>query len=141
MDVVLYISNLSEDIGAKFLQEMGTKEPIPPKGTLIQGLNEANARLTAILGRFIELNYQEYADDSLAIGDRYVYKLILSSRRASGKIQPIADLMHSFLVNSVLSKVYAVSSHTEVAQLHEQMSIADAKAITQMLHSKIPPML
>ena len=140
MDVVLYISNLSEDIGAKFLQEMGTKEPIPPKGTLIQGLNEANARLTAVLGRFIELNYQEYADDSLAIGDRYVYKLLLSSRRASGKVQSIADLMHSFL-NSVLSKVYTISSHTEVAQLHEQMSIADAKAITQMLHSKIPPTL
>ena len=141
MDIVLNISNLTGDIGAKYLQEMGDADPIPPKGTLIQSLNEANARLTAILGRFVELTYQEYADDSLAVGDCYVYKLLLSSRRASGKIQAITDLMHSYLVNAVLSKIYAISGHTEVAEMHEKMSVSDAGVITQMLHSKIPPML
>ena len=93
MDIIINTQNVINDIGSKFLQELQSADSIPPKGTLVQSLNEANARLTAIMGRYAEPSFQEYADDSLAVGDNIVYKLLLSAGKASGKIQPLTDLI------------------------------------------------
>ena len=48
MDIIITTQNVINDIGSKFLMELQPTDPIPPKGTLIQCLNEANARLCAV---------------------------------------------------------------------------------------------
>ena len=44
MDIIITTQNVINDIGSKFLMELQPTDPIPPKGTLIQCLNEANAK-------------------------------------------------------------------------------------------------
>lgn len=139
MDIIINTQNIVDDIGGRFLMELKSADPIPPKGVVIQELNQANARLTAILGRFLEPCCLQCADDSLAIGDTLVYKLILSSRKSANKVQPMTDLIHSFLVNSVLAKSYSTMGQAELASLHEANSVSDAQVISQLLHSKTPP--
>ena len=141
MDIIITTQNVINDIGSKFLLELQPTDPIPPKGTLVQCLNEANARLSAIMGRYAEPSFQDSADDSLAIGDNIVYKLLLSTRKASGKIQPLTDLIHSYLVNSVLTKSYSTMGQADLAAKHEAQTVSDAEVIGQLLHSKLPPVL
>lgn len=141
MDIIITTQNVINDIGSRFLMELQPTDPIPPKGTLIQNLNEANARLHAIMGRYVEPSFQESADDSLAIGDNIVYKLLLSTRKASGKIQPLTDLIHSYLVNSALAKSYSTIGQADLAAKHEAQTVSDAEVIGQLLHSKLPPIL
>lgn len=141
MDIIINTQNVINDIGGKFLMELQSADPIPPKGTLIQCFNEAHARLTAILGRFIEPSYIEMADDSLAIGDNVVYKMNLSSRRAANKLQPLTDLFHSYMVNSVLAKSYSTMGQADLAAKHEAQTVSDAQVISQLLNSKIPPVI
>lgn len=128
-----------DDIGSKFLQELGSTDPIPPRGTLVQNLNESNGRLKSILGRFLKAELAEYADDSLAMGDNFIYTLLISSRKAANKAQPLADIIHSYLVNSVLTKSYSTMGQAELAAKHEAQTVSDAQVINKLLHTKLPP--
>lgn len=139
MDIIVNTQNVINDIGSKFLQELQSVDPIPPKGTLHQSLNEANGRLVTILGRYLEADFRESADDSLAVGDSLTYRLVLSPRKASGKAQPFADLIHSYLVNSVLTKSYTSMGQAELAAKHENQTVSDAQVISQLLRTKLPP--
>lgn len=139
MDITISTQNVFDDIGSKFLQELQSVDPIPPKGTLLQSLNEANGRLVTILCRYLEADFRESADDSLTAGDNLTYRLVLSPRKAAGKTQPLADLIHSYLVNSVLTKSYTTMGQAELAAKHENQTVSDAQVISQLLHTKLPP--
>ncbi len=141
MEIIISTQNVINDIGSKFLQELQSVDPIPPKGTLIQSLNEANGRLATILGRYLEADFRDSADDSLAAGETLTYRLILSPRKAAGKAQPFADLIHSYLVNSVLTKCYTTMGQSELAAKHENQTVSDAQVISQLLHTKQPPVV
>lgn len=141
MEILINTQNVINDIGSKFLMELQSADPIPPKGTLIQSLNEANARLTAIIGRYLEVGYNESADDRLAIAEDIEYRFLLSPRRAANKIQPMTDLIHSYLVNSAMAKVYSTMGQSELATKHENQTVSDAQVINQLLHSKTAPII
>lgn len=139
MEITLHTKNLIDNIGALFVKESGSNDPLPPEGLLIQYLNEANARLRTIFGRFMEAFFQEHPDNSLGMGDAFVYRLVLSSRREANKGQALTDLAHEYLVHSALAKVYTSMSDAQRASLHEGMAVSAGQSIDQNLHSKLPP--
>lgn len=141
MEVIIKTENVINDIGGTFLQELQTEDPIPPKGKLVQSLNEADARLRAIVGRRLEIDFRDSADNSLAINDSIVYKFLVSTRRSANKAEPLAALIHSYLVNSVLAKTYSTMGQADLAALHEAQSVSDAQVISQLINSKIPPII
>lgn len=141
MEVIIKTENVINDIGGTFLQELQSEDPIPPKGKLVQSLNEADARLRAIVGRRLEIDFRDSADDSLAINDSIVYNFLVSTRRSVNKAEPLAALIHSYLVNSVLAKTYSTMGQADLAALHEAQSVSDAQVISQLINSKIPPII
>lgn len=142
MEIFLNIKSLVDDIGSKFMMETGSVDALPPRGTVIQSINESNARLTALCGRFLNFMYDEIADDELGIIDASIrYEFVLSPRKAVGKARPLADSLHSYIVNASLCKILSSMSLADLASKHEAQSVADSNVITQLLKSKIPPML
>lgn len=141
MEVIIKTENVINDIGGTFLQELQTEDPIPPKGKLVQSLNEADARLRAIVGRRLEIDFRDSADDTLAINDSFVYNFLVSTRRSVNKVEPLATLIHSYLVNSVLAKTYSTMRQADLAAQHEAQSVSDAQVISQLINSKIPPII
>lgn len=139
MDIIINTENIFNDVGSKFLQELQTTDPIPPRGTMIQNLNEANARLVLIIGRYLDPGCQWEADDSLATGERFLYHFLLTTRRGASKTQALADIIHSYLVNATLTKCYSIMNLKDLAATHDSQVSADAEVISQLLNSKLPP--
>ena len=52
MELNIRLEQLIEDIGGQFMMESGSDKPLPPKGVLIQFLNEAYAGLAIPLARY-----------------------------------------------------------------------------------------
>lgn len=121
------------------MSESQALDSMPPKGMIIQSLNEAHGRLVSILGRFLDPSFNDSASDSLSAEESYVYELRLSLRKSSNKAKPMADLIHSYMVNSALTKLYSSMSQAELAGKHDAQATSDAQVIDQMLHSKLPP--
>lgn len=140
MDITLKQQLLIQNIGAKYLMETGSNEPIPPKGILVQSVDEACAKLTALCGRFLKPSASKNADDTLGVGDEYVFHFDMSERRAANKSDALAMLMHSYIVNAALAKLLATTAAlANTAQVHDSQALADAQSIDQLLRSKLPP--
>lgn len=142
MVVVINTQNVIDDVSSHFLQELKSADSMPPKGTIVQALKEANARLRTVVGRYVEITNKditELADDSLTLDENLVYNFRLSPRRAATKLQAITDMMHSYLVNSILTKSYGAMGETDFATLHDNQTVADAKVIQQLMRTKLPP--
>lgn len=124
--------------------ELQDKHPIPPRGVLIQSLNEANGRIRTVLGRYMTMpagtnnERDQLADNSLRESAEYVYTLRLSPRKGNGKAQAITDLLHSYMVNAALTRIFS-SVNVDLSARHEAQTAADVQSITSLLHQKLPP--
>lgn len=142
MEINIVKENLVNNIGAVWMMETQSTDPTPvPEGLLVQAINEANARLTSILSRFTISVLQDALDDSLSNPDVYCYSLSISPRRAAGKEQAFTDIIHSYLVNSVLAKATTQHNLTELGAKHEQMAVSDAQTLNLLLRTKQPPII
>jgi len=139
MKVVIDTQNILDDVDGVFLRETGDRNNMPQRGVLMQYLNEANARVIILIGKYYEAYCQEEADDSLGLADKFVYGLLMSPRREMGKAQAITDTIHSFLVNLVLAKVFTNAGLAELGAKHEAQYGADGAVLQQLIHSKRPP--
>lgn len=141
MEITISTKNLLDDLGGQFLGECNTTDPIPPKGQLIQFLNEAYASLTTLLYRFLIPNDETKADDSLVIDEAYYFNLALTPRRGNGKMSQIADVLHSYLINAALGKYYLVNNLVELSNKRNTMAGNDLQTLNGLLRSKYPPSL
>lgn len=141
MEITISTKNLLDDLGGQFLGECQTLEPIPPKGQLIQFVNEAYASLTTLLYRFLIPNDDAKADDSLVIDEAYYFNLALTPRRGHGKMSQIADAIHSYLINASLGKYYLVNNLAELSNKRNAMAGNDIQTLNGLLRSKYPPSL
>lgn len=139
MEIVINIQNVINDLGAEFLMESGSTDPIPPKGKLLQSLNEINGRLTLILGRYLGCFRECLTEDSMGVNEAYVYDMLFTQRRAANKMQPLTDQIHSFLVEATLAKTYSDMGLSELATKHDGQAKSVGEVIRQLINSKIPP--
>lgn len=141
MKLAIRLTNLIDDISGQFMVECGSEKPLPPKGLLIQFLNESYARLKSLLSRYmVTSDEREVSDGNLSNGC-YGFELMISSRRAKGKATSIADVLHSYMVNASLAKIYSVSNLTELSNKRTLLQNNDVIALQELLHTKCPPEL
>ncbi len=141
MEITISAKNLFDDLGGQYLEESKTLDPLPPKGQLMQFVNEAYASLTALLYRFLTPNDETRADDSLLIEEAYYFNLALTSRRGNGKMSQIADAIHSYMINAALGKYYLVNNLVELSNKRNTMAANDLQVLNGLLRSKYPPSL
>ena len=141
MEIRVYKENVIGDLSAKFLQDLGTTDPVPPRGMLLQAMNEVLVSLRLMCSRFLRPSYDLVADDSLSSADAFVFSFTMGARRMAGKAQSLADAIHSYLVNATLGKVYADSNNTDMAQKRATLAQGDGQLILSLLNSKIPPVV
>lgn len=139
MEIYIDTNNVLDDASGVYLMETSDKEPLAPRGVLVQRLNESATRLVSLLSRFTTVDLRRSADDELKQSAALIFDLALSARKASGKAQAITDQIHSFLVNLTLCKVYINKGLADLSKAHETLATADAENLNLLLHTKIPP--
>lgn len=138
MRIFINTKNVTDDVDGVYLNETGANDDMPQKGYIQQYFNEATARMVLILGRYYMPMEMVDVDDTLAVGEAVCFEIALPSRKAAGKSQAFADLIHSFMVNSILTKIYSNRGQADLAQKHEAQTVSDADAINVLLHTKRP---
>lgn len=138
MTISLSIENIINDISGRYLMQKQGTDTMPPKGVLTQSIAEANAKLVVLVSKYIQPSLNEYASDNLVAMD-LVYDLVMTQRRAMNKIQALTDLMHSFLVNAALAKIYSNEAQQELSKNANEQAVSDANNITYLLNTKYAP--
>lgn len=141
MEIYIYKENVIGDLSAKYLQDLGTTDPIPARGLLTQAMNEVFVSLKAMCSRFLNPTYDTNADDSLASTDAFVLDFVMGERRMANKAQSLADAMHSYMVNATLGKVYLDANNSDLSQKRATLAQGDGQLILSLLNSKIPPIV
>lgn len=139
--ISISVDTLVDEIGAVFLMESASSNPIPPKGILQQYMNEANARLLILLGKYVAPISESDASNELRVSSSYDYEIIMSPRKVANKLQPLADLMNAYLRNDALAALYADAQLPELSKKHTDQATANAQSIDILIHTKIPPMI
>lgn len=142
MELNIRLEQLIEDIGGQFMMESGSDKPLPPKGVLIQFLNEAYAGLAIPLARYSSIKEESRltSDGNLSNGC-YGFELVLTNRRIKGKTMALTDTLHSYMVNAGLSKVYAIANLVDLSNKRSSLANSDMQKILQLLNTKCPPEL
>lgn len=142
MEINIRLNNLIEDIGGQFMMESGSDKPLPPKGVLVQFLNEVYAGLAIPLARYFSTKEEsQITSDSNLSNGCYGFDLVLTNRRVKGKTAALTDTLHSYMVNAGLSKVYAVANLVELSNKRSALATSDLQNLIQLLNTKCPPEL
>lgn len=100
---------------------------------------EAASMLTNDFTRFIQSFDTQVAEDMAEFGETFVYDFCISERRAMGKAQPLADMIHSYIVQNALAKYYANLQQTDMSKVHDALAITAKAEIERLLYTKTPP--
>lgn len=116
---------------------------------LLRLLADSDSGMRVICGRFLTEDYSrnvtnipdtgEGTDDGTDKTLNYVFDF--SPRRADGKAVQLKELMHSYLVDSVLGRFYIASGKPDFAQNHAKMASDGAAALSSLLYTKKEPIL
>lgn len=98
-----------------------------------------SASLTRMLHRWLADDYDVSADNMLGLTDELTWKLNMGERRMSGKVQPLTDACHDYMVHYVLSRYYKSVNAGELSNTHSLQTADAAKEIEELLYSKNPP--
>lgn len=139
LKINLKVQNIVDDCGARWLSEIGSTDPLPPKGMLLQSIAEARARLVILCNRFLLPDGSRFSNDELYKAENIVLLFDIGERRAANKAQSLGALLHSYLVNAALTKVFSSTLQADIAAKHDEQAKADASAIDQLLRSKVSP--
>lgn len=155
INITLKTSNLVNDISGVYLMETGSTSPTPPRGTMLESLAEAR---TGMLGRLKEFLYytsvipvngdapkdrpdygmQSSGTDNIPAGDDILVVLNVSSRRIVNT-DAVAKLLHSYLVNAALCRIYTNMAQTELAKVHSEKLSTDIDTLNSMMYKKVMP--
>lgn len=120
---------------ARYHIEAGTEK----NDELFRDLTECVARLARLLRRYLRTFYTVEADDLLNIPEQYIFDFELTEREGSGKAEPLAALMHDYLVSYTLAKFYASVSAGDLSNAHSTLAMNAGNELTELLHTKAAP--
>lgn len=123
------------DAEARYKVEAGTEKKDELERDLITALSMLNPHIS----RYLVSDFTEDADNEAALPDTIVFEFSFAERRLDGKMQPLTDAIHAFLVDCTLGLFYASVAHTEFQTKRTQMAAADAQLVEQLIYTKRPP--
>ena len=128
------VSNIV-DVEARYRAEAGTEK----MDDILRCVEEGVGRRRRRCWRYLRPEYTESTDDVVVSPDEYRIELVLSERRALGKAEPLAKVMHSFVVDYALSKFYSDVAQQELSNKHSLLAEDDGREIDELLYTKVPP--
>lgn len=140
MELYIQTANVLNDFAGRWYSETSLEE-LPVKAQQVQALNESWASLVPLIGRWMQSDFQLFAEDTLNTRPVIHITLNLSPRRAAGKVQAVTDTIHSFLVNSILAKVYSVNAMDALSQKYTALAASDAETLSVLINTKQPPII
>lgn len=125
------------DPAARYKAEAGTEKLPELKRLLV----EANAEVYIGLRDYLVDDGDMEANNIVELGDYFVYQFIYSDRRFAGKAQALADAIHAFLVDRVLSDFYISVSIPNLSQARKVQAEKDWSALMSLIRTKKIPRL
>lgn len=125
------------DAEARYKAEAGTDK----QEEVERALTSARASLDQLMYKYLVPDLDTEAINQPGVPQYLTYFLRMSDRRAAGKAQPLADAMHSYLVNLTLAKFYHSVDQEKLAGTREGLAAADAQLINTLINSKQPPFI
>ncbi len=123
------------DAEARYKAEAGTEKADEIERDLITSMS----LLYASIGRFLRSDLTTCAENGAGMPDTLVYEFTFSERRLDGKMQPLTDAIHAFLVDSTLGLFYNSVSASDIAAKRAQMAINDLQLVERLVYSKKQP--
>lgn len=106
-------------------------------------ITESTTELRALLQRILQEDYNRTEDNVPDIdteGD-ITLNLSMSARRIDNKLKPLAEKSHAYIVNTTLARYYSLVGQGDLSNLHAAEMQADAATLTQLVYSKMPPII
>lgn len=128
-------SSRISDPDLRYAVEIGTDKMDEVK----QSLQEANASLVGRVRQFLSDSADTAASDDLASVTSYVYSFDITSRRSSNIGAPLANVIHSYLVNRTMQKYYMTSGQPDQAAVRGAEADRSAAEIERILNTKLTP--
>ena len=148
MLISLNYSELLFDIKNKNRSEVASLEPSvryraevgsDKKDEINRCLRTALSTLTTTYVRFITEAFTLSVENTVEDIDVIKINLYGSDRRFDGKVEAIADALHSILVNLTLSQFYVSVGQPELSGMRANLATADIQILKKLLYSKQPP--
>lgn len=123
------------DAEARYKVEAGTEKIAEIERDLITAMST----LYTQIGRYLRTNHAPYADNGAGLPDTLIYDFIFSERRLDGKMQPLTDAIHAYLVDCTLGIFYSSVGHVEFQKKHAEQAATDARLVETLIYTKKPP--
>lgn len=123
------------DAEARYKVEAGSEKADELERDFITAMTMLNPHIS----RYLVSDFICRADNGAGLPEILVFEFSLSERRLDGKVQPLTDAIHAFLVDCTLGLFYASVAHTEFQKKRTEMAAVDAQLIEQLIYTKRPP--
>lgn len=152
MTITITTQNVLEDMRLKSHFEVENIEDVDIRDNaradllktdeLERAFKGALADLTNLLARFLT---DETVVSTATVGnapgveDSYAYVFTGGERRFGGKVQLMADKMHSYMVNMALSRFYISVGQANLSSARANLAASDGAALVTAIYSKAQP--
>ena len=130
---------------AKLITDAGARYRAEAREDKAEMLNrlitESTTELRALLQRILQEDYNRTEDNVPDIKDDIILNLSMSARRIDNKLKPLAEKSHAYIVNTTLARYYSLVGQGNLSNLHAAEMQADAATLTQLVYSKMPPII
>ena len=123
------------DAESRYLIEAGTEKT----DEIMRGISEAFSFLRSVFLRFLAPDCASSTDNLPLDDEVLVMDLDLSARRRTNRMQQLADMSHSYIVDRTLAKFYSSVSQSDLSAKHDKAAQATLSDIQALLYSKLPP--
>lgn len=104
-------------------------------------ITESANELRVILQRILQEDYSKSEDNVPDTAEDITLNLSMSARRIDNKLKPLAEKSHAYIVNTTLARYYSLVGQGDLSNLHAAEMQADAATLTQLVYSKMPPII
>ena len=104
-------------------------------------ITESTTELRALLQRILQEDYNRTEDNVPDTTEDITLNLSMSARRIDNKLEPLAEKSHAYIVNTTLARYYSLVGQGNLSNLHAAEMQADAATLTQLVYSKMPPII
>lgn len=123
------------DAESRYLIEAGTEKT----DEIIRDIVEAYSFLRSVFLRFLVPDCINSADNLPHDNEVLVMDLDLSARRRTNRMQSLADMAHSYIVDRTLAKFYSSVSQPDLSAKHDKAAQSVLSDMQALLYSKLPP--
>lgn len=123
------------DTEARYRVEAGTEK----NDELYRDMTAAQGSLARRLARYLSASYVQEGDNTLFLPEAFVYELTVTDRRLQGKVQPLADACHDFIVHYTLSRFYKSVGMGDMSNAHSLQAAETGEEIDMLLYTKAAP--